>query len=148
MTNEDEMIAPSHSQPFGPKTGEMGASEVWGLNQMVWISLWGSLVEGGSFSRVTKASSWSWRLEMGELVAEIGRRRSSIVRSAEVLKALMRTMRGVGEVRVVLMKMSFLIMEMNGVMPLPPLTSTRVSCLQRVDLGNSTYCIKEILEKG
>lgn len=66
---------------------------------------------------------------MGEWVGEMGRRRSSMVRSDEVLKALMRKMRGVGELRVVLIEMNSLIMEMNGVMPLPPLTNTRVSCL-------------------
>lgn len=87
-TKEDETIAPNQSQPLGPRIGAMGRSEENGLKQTVWISFGAS--EGGSFSLVMKASILSCRRERPEALQEIGRRRSSIVRSADVLKAQIR----------------------------------------------------------
>lgn len=99
MTNDDEMIAASQSQPLGPRTGATGRSEERGLKQSVRMSfpLLSSVVVG-AFSRVTKASILSWSLERSETVlVAMGRRRSSMVRSAEALKEQMRRTLGDGE---------------------------------------------------
>lgn len=61
---------------------------------------------------------------------DMGSKRSSIVRSAEFLKAQMRSIFGILLLGCVLWKMCSRIMEMNGVMPLPPLIITRDSRLQ------------------
>ena len=39
MTKEDEIIAPSQSQLFGPRAGVMGQSDGLGLNHIVWRGL-------------------------------------------------------------------------------------------------------------
>jgi hypothetical protein len=130
MTNEDEIIVPSHSQLFGPRAEEICESDGSGLNHMVWMSFWSS-VKGCSFSLVTYASICNCifvRICVG--VPEIGSKRSSIVRSAEFLKAQMRRNRGiVCKFAFWLWKMISRIKEMKGVIPLPPLTITRDSCL-------------------
>jgi hypothetical protein len=130
MTNEDEIIAPSQSQLFGPRVGEMGESDGFGLNHMVWMSFWASAT-GCSFSLVTYASICNCTLvEICVGVPEIGSNRSSVVRSIEFLKAQMRRTRGiVCKFAFWLWKMISRIKEMKGVIPLPPLTITRDSCL-------------------
>lgn len=127
MTKEDAIIIPSQSQLLGPKMAEKGASAAWGLNHMALSGFDLSVL--GSFSLVTKASICSCRLEMSEMVPEIGRMRSSRVRSAEFLNAQISFTFGVLQFGVVLRKMSSRMIDMNGVMPLPPLTITRVSKL-------------------
>lgn len=82
-----------------------------------------------SFSLVTKASIFSCRLESEDGVPDTGSNRSSIVRSEEFLNAQIRITCGVLHLYVVLAKMISRIIDMKGVMPLPPLTITRVSCL-------------------
>ncbi|RRT40110.1 hypothetical protein BHM03_00054633 [Ensete ventricosum] len=126
-TKEDDTIAANQSQPLGPSTGAMGTSEGKGLNHMVRMLFGASSVE--DFSLVTKASIRSSKPERSEIFPDSGRRRSSMVRSAEVLKAQMRRTAGVGRFRVVLWWMSSRIMEMKGVIPLPPLTSISESYL-------------------
>ena len=68
---------------------------------------------------------------MSKGVPEIGRMTSSIVRYKEFLNEATRIRFGILHFNVALVKMRSLIIEMKGVMPLPPLTITRVSCLQK-----------------
>lgn len=86
----------------------------------------------GDCSLVTKACIDSWSLDRSETEDEIGRRRSSIVRSTEVLKQHMSSSFGTGVFELVLRWISSLIMEMKGVIPLPPLTIISESCLHRM----------------
>lgn len=103
-TKEVVIIVASQSQVLGPRTREMGWSEGRGLNHFVLIFSFAALFGvGGAFSLVTKASIFRLREERSEMVEDIGRRRSSIERSAEVLKAQTRRMFGVGLASVVLL---------------------------------------------
>lgn len=73
----------------------------------------------------------------------MGRRRSSRVRSEDFLNAAMRRICGVLHFNVSVKKMRSLMIEMNGVMPLPPLTITIVSCLQL-----TTFLVNPTKEKA
>ena len=128
---DEDMIVPSHNQVFCPRIGVTVESEGWGLNH---IDLMLSLLFVGDdcFSLVTYASICNCKLEKFEGVSEIGRRRSSKVRSDEFLNELMRRILGVLHFSVSLKKTSSRKMEMNGVIPLPPLTITSASCLQEL----------------
>lgn len=113
-----------------PKMAEMGASVARGLNHMALRFI--ELSVFGSVSLVTYASICIWRLDMSYgVVLDIGRIRSSIVRSVEFLNAQIKVTFGSLHWKVVDIKISSRIMDMNGVMPLPPLTMTRLSCLQK-----------------
>lgn len=140
MTKEDAIIMPSQSQLLGPKMADKGASVAWGLNHTT-LRPGIELSVLGSSSLVMKASICSCSLEiMSELagVAEIGRMRSSMVRSEEFLNAEIRITFGILQfMGVLLMNMSSRMIDMNGVMPLPPLTITRVSNLQNQSLINN-----------
>ena len=52
MTNDDEIIAPSHNQLFRPRAAEIGESNGSDLNQMVW-RCFSESVKVCSFSLVT-----------------------------------------------------------------------------------------------
>ena len=65
------------------------------------------------------------------MVLERGRRRLSIVRSAELLKEEMRCNLGLLKFPAALLKMNSRIMEIIGVIPLPPLISTKESNLDK-----------------
>lgn len=80
---------------------------------------------------------WSSKLRSSDGVLECGKRRSSKARSDENLNALMRRICGVVvDFRVEVVKMRSRVMEMNGAMPLPPLTITSMSCLRKsVEIG-------------
>lgn len=138
MTKEDAIIMPSQSQLLGPKMADKCASVAWGLNHMA-LRPGIELSVLGSSSLVMKASICSCSLEMSEAgVAEIGRMRSSMVRSEEFLNAEIRITFGVLQfMGVLLMNMSSRMIDMNGVMPLPPLTITRVSNLKNQSLINN-----------
>lgn len=124
------MIRPSQSQWFVPKMAEMGASVARGLNHMALRFI--ELSVFGSVSLVTYASICIWRLDMSYgVVLDNGRIRSSIVRSEEFLNAQIKVTFGSLHRKAVDIKISSRIMDMNGVMPLPPLTMTRLSCLQK-----------------
>jgi len=68
-------------------------------------------------------------LEKSQGVPDIGRIKSTIDRDEEFLKTQIRTTFGVLHLKVVLRYISSRMMDRKGVMPLPPLTITRVSCL-------------------
>lgn len=129
---DDEIIAPSHSQRFGPKTDDMGASVARGLNDKARMSFELSVV--GCFSLVTKASICSFKLGSSVGVPEIGSKRSNMVRSEEFLNEQIRITCGVLHFVTVLAYISSRITEIKGVMPLPPLTITRVSYLPKSPL--------------
>lgn len=129
IKNEDERIPPSHSHEFGPRIDEMGWAERLGLNHRVLIfSVRASLL--GSFSRVMKASilmfmsddSCVWRPDNGKT-------RSSMEISEEFLKAQIRVILGILHFWFWLVAIISRMTEINGVIPLPPLTITRASCL-------------------
>lgn len=145
MTKEDAIIVPSQSQLLGPKMAEKGASVAWGLNHIA-LRPGVELSVLGSSSLVMKASICSCSLEMSQGVAEIGRMRSSMLRSSEFLNAEISITLGVLQLGVLLEKMSSRMIDMNGVMPLPPLTITRVSHLKNQSLINKLGGRKQSLE--
>jgi len=75
------------------------------------------------------ASIWSRILEISDGVPEIGRIKSSIDKHEVFLNEEVRTIFGVLHLNILLRYISSLMIEINGVMPLPPLTITSVSCL-------------------
>jgi hypothetical protein len=75
------------------------------------------------------ASICSRRSEISDGVPEIGRIKSSIDRYEVLLNEQIRTMFGVLHLNVVLRYIISLMIEIKGVIPLPPLTITSVSCL-------------------
>lgn len=89
MTNDDAIIAPSHSQVLGPRAAETGESNGFGLNHMDCSSFWVSVL-GCSFSLVTYTSICNCSFEISAGVPEIGRKRSNMERSEKFLKAQMR----------------------------------------------------------
>lgn len=125
--NEDEIIAPSHSQLLGPSVAEMGESKGLGLNHIVWRGLWASAI-GCSSSLVMYASICNCIWDICG-VPEMGSNKSSIARSAEFLKAQIIITRGTLKFGLWIWKIISRIMEIKGVMPLPPDTITRHSCL-------------------
>lgn len=101
IVNEEERMVARHSQELGPRIGEMGWSEMFGLKQRVLMIF---LVRADSFSRVTKALIWiSTREEISLVRPEMGRIRSSIERSEEFLNAQIRVNLGILQVVVELM---------------------------------------------
>ena len=128
IINDDDVMTPSHNQLYWPKVVDIGASRVFDLNHIVCRGF--GLSVGGSISRVTYASTCSSRLEYLDEAFEIGRMRFSIVSSEEFLNALMRRTRGGLHFLVEFMKISSRIIEIQGAMPLPPVTITSLSCLQ------------------
>ncbi|CAK7348845.1 unnamed protein product [Dovyalis caffra] len=128
MIKEDDMIAPSQSQLFGPKIADTGASVTWGLNHMAREEAF-ELSTVGPFSLVTKASIFKCRLEISSGLPDIGSRRSSMESSEEFLNAQTRITSGVLHLYAMFANMSSRIIDMKGVMPLPPLTITSLSCL-------------------
>ena len=128
MTNDDEIIAPSHNQLFRPRAAEIGESNGSDLNQMVW-RCFSESVKVCSFSLVTQASICNCILEICVCVSEIGSKRFNMVRSAKFLNAQIRRTGGTSNSSLWLRKMISRIMEIKGVMPLPPLTITKDSCL-------------------
>ena len=126
--NDNDVINPSHNQLNFPKFVDIGASEVFALNHIVRKGVDFSIC--GSNSRVTYASTCSSRFETPYEAFEDGKRRFNIVSSEEFLNALMRRMLGVLLFIVEFMKISSRIIEIQGAMPLPPVTITSLSCLQ------------------
>ena len=128
IMKEDERMAASQSHEFGPRIAEIGRSEGLGLNQRVLIFCVSSSL--GSLSLVMKASIWMFRSD-DNLRPDEGRIRSSIAMSEAFLNAQTRVILGVSHVVVVWdMAIKSRIMDMNGVIPLPPLTITKASCLE------------------
>lgn len=127
IMREDERMAASQSHEFGPRIAEIGWSERLGLNQRVLIFWVSSFI--GSFSLVMKASIWIFRSDDNSR-PDVGRIRSSIEMSEAFLNAQIRVILGISHVVVWVMAIKSRIMEMNGVIPLPPLTITKESCLE------------------
>ena len=129
MRNDDDRIPPSQSHEFGPRIAEMGWSERLGLNQSVLIcSVVASLL--GSFSRVMKASILMFMSEESSVWRpDNGKTRWSMDISEEFLKAQISVILGILHFWFWLVAIISRMTEINGVMPLPPLTITRASCL-------------------
>nr|GMC84663.1 hypothetical protein B296_00055892 [Ipomoea batatas] len=87
----------------------------------VWVVVIGLLVDGASICILN--------LENSDCAPDMGRMRSSMVRSDEFLNTLIRTTCGILDSEDWLLCISSLMMEKNGVIPLPPLTITNKSCL-------------------
>ena len=134
------MIIARWSQPCGPKTAARGWCLGWGLNQRARM---GPSLAEDSVSLVTYASICRLSWERSETVEDNGRRRSSIVRSAEFLKAQMRWILGVVQFASALLKMSSRMMDIEGVIPLPPLIRTRelyLNIRRRIELVMINLC--------
>lgn len=130
IKNEDERIAPSQSHEFGPRIDEMDWSERLGLNHRVLIfSVVASLL--ASFSRVMKASILMFMSEDSSVWRpDSGKTRSSMEISEEFLNAQIRVILGILHFWFWLVAIKSRMTEINGVIPLPPLTITRASCLE------------------
>lgn len=124
---EDARMAARQSHEFGPRIAEIGWSERFGLNQMVLIFCVSSFL--GSFSLVMKASIWILR-SVDNWRPDVGRIRSSMAMSEAFLNAQIRVILGISHEVVWVMAIKSRIMEMNGVIPLPPLTITKDPCLE------------------
>lgn len=129
ITNDDEIISPCQSQLLGPKTAETSATLKSGLKNMVLLCLCSSS-SGMVVSLVMKASICIRSWEASGDVPESGKRRSSMESSRDVLKAHTRRSLGIFSLAMLALWRSSLVIEMNGVMPLPPLIMTSMSCLQ------------------
>lgn len=97
MMNEEERMVARQSQELGPRIGEMGWSERFGLKLRVLMIF---LLRVDSFigffsSRVTKALIWiSTHEEMSVVLRDAGRIRLSMERSEESLNAQIRVILG------------------------------------------------------
>ncbi|KAM1817763.1 hypothetical protein EV1_001931 [Malus domestica] len=76
-----------------------------------------------------KLSICNCKQEMSRFVPETGRMRSNMVRSSVFLKTDIRRIFGASLPQLLASKRSSRMTEINGVMPLPPLTITIMSCL-------------------
>lgn len=127
IMNEEERIVARQSHELGPSIVEMGWSETCGLKLR---GLMMFLLRVDSVSRVTKALIWiSKNEEISVVRPEMGKITSSMERSEEFLNAQISIILGILQVLVELKYIRSRIMEMKGVIPLPPLTITRESCL-------------------
>lgn len=132
---EDARIAARQSHEFGPRIAEIGWSEGLGLNQMVLILCVSSFL--GSFSLVMKASIWMLRSDDNSR-PDVGRIRSSMEMSEEFLNEQIKVILGIPHALVWVMAIKSRIIDMNGVIPLPPLTITKDSYLEE----DKIYLIK------
>lgn len=130
IKNEEERIAPSQSHEFGPRIDEMDWSERLGLNQRVLIFPLVASIPA-SFSRVMKASILIFMSEDSSVSRpDNGKTRSSMEISEDFLNAQIRVNFGILHVCFWLVAIKSRITEINGVIPLPPHTITKASCLE------------------
>lgn len=130
IKNEDARIAPSQSHEFGPRIDEMDWSERLGLNQRVLIFP-AFASSPASLSRVMKASILMLMSEDSSVSRpDNGKTRSSMEISEDFLNAQMRVIFGILHVSFWLVAIKSRITEINGVIPLPPHTITKASCLE------------------
>lgn len=127
-------MVPSQSQLLGPRVAATGESDGLGLNHVVWMSACVG-EEGCSFSRVIYASIRSCSCEVAVGVPLMGNKRSSMARSAEFLNTQISRTCGSLQLEFVLWKVISRIMDIKGVMPLPPLTNTNNSCLNKLKVN-------------
>jgi len=90
IMNEEERMVASHSQELGPRIGEMGWSETYGLKLRVLMIF---ILQVDTFSLVTKALIWISTKE--EISVEFAKIRLSIERSEEVLNAHIKVILGI-----------------------------------------------------
>lgn len=92
MMREDERMAASQSQEFGPRIAEIGWSEGLGLNQSVLIFWVSSFL--GSLSFVMNASIWIFRSDDSSR-PDVGRIRSSMEMSEAFLNEQIKVILGI-----------------------------------------------------
>lgn len=98
IMNEKERMVASHSQELGPRIGEMGWSDTYGLKFRVLMIF---ILQFDFFSRVTKALIWISTKE--GISMDIGKIRLSIERSEEVLNVHIKVIFGILQVFIELM---------------------------------------------